>query len=306
MSTLPTPTEALEDYLQHLRHVVGRSDNTIAAYRRDLSAALENLQSLEQFTLGYSRDVIGYAAENHASRATIARLVSSLKGFGSFLAHKEWAEANPVAALKAPKTQRTLPRVLRAGQATELLDQLQALAQDPEATPQFHRDRAMLEMLYSTGIRVGELVGVDIEDVDMSTRMLRVTGKGNKTRVIPFGQATAAAVSAWLGARPDLADPEKATNALFLGVRGGRINQRQVRQVVRELTGLSEGSATLSPHGMRHSAATAILEGGADLRAVQEILGHSSMNTTQIYTHVGTERLKAVFQQAHPRSGSND
>ncbi|KAB1503819.1 tyrosine recombinase XerC [Corynebacterium sp. 320] len=303
MAQIPSPQEAVQLYEEHLRYVVGRSENTITAYRKDLTAVVEGLDSLEDYTLDHARDCLGYAVDGGASRATIARLVSSMKGFGSFLAHKQWLPANPIASLKAPKAQRVLPRVLRTHQATDLLDELSERARDPEAPATFHRDRAMLELLFSTGIRVSELVGADIDDCDLSQRLLRVTGKGNKTRVVPFGTAAAEALTRWLDVRREFHVDSKSGAALFLGVRGGRIDQRQVRSVVRELTSLSDSGPTLSPHGLRHSAATAILEGGADLRAVQEILGHSSMATTQIYTHVGTERLQAVFRQAHPRSG---
>lgn len=304
MSSTPTPSEALNAYVEHLTFVMGRSENTVKAYRRDLEAALENLESLEDFDLHYARDVLGYASEQGASRATITRLVSSMRGFGKFLVHKGMVEANPVVALQAPKPERPLPRVLRSAQATELLDELRQRAEDEGAPIEFHRDRAMLEVLFSTGIRVGELVGVDIDDIDVGTRLVRVTGKGDKIRVIPFGTPAAEAVTRWLNLRTEWLAARDATPALFIGKRGRRIDQRQVRSVIRELTGLSHNGPTLSPHGLRHSAATAILEGGADLRTVQEILGHASMSTTQIYTHVGTERLKAVFQQAHPRSGA--
>ena len=303
MSNTPTPAEALDAYCEHLRFVVGRSDNTITAYRKDLTNTLANIDTLDGYTLDYARDVLGWAVDNGSSRATMARLVSSMKGFGSFLAHKGWATANPVAALQAPKLERNLPRVLHTNQAIELLDELRQRATDNDTPALFHRDRAMLEVLFSTGVRVSEMVGTDIDDVDRAGRLIRVTGKGNKTRVVPFGKAVDDALGQWLEVRNTIATPTSGP-ALFLGARGGRINQRQVRTVVRTLTGLSEAGPTLSPHGLRHSAATAIMEGGADLRTVQELLGHASMATTQIYTHVGAERLKAVFEQAHPRSGS--
>lgn len=287
---------ALDDYEQHLRHVVGRSENTIRAYRRDLDSALEGLERIEEFDLDRARDVLGWAVDNGASRASLSRLASSMRGFGAFLAHRGFVQANPVAALKAPKPQRTLPRVLRADQASDLLNGLQP--EDDASTPSTIRDWAMVELLYATGIRVSELTGCDVDDVDFSNRLLRVTGKGNKTRVVPFGATVVTALEKWLKVRGDMA---KGTPALFVGVRGKRIDPRQVRTVVNRVTQAGPGPR-LSPHGLRHSAATAILEGGADLRVVQELLGHSNMSTTQIYTHVGTERLKAVFNQAHPRA----
>lgn len=311
---------ALQDYERHLRHVLGRSDNTIRAYRQDITAALEGKTEFAEFTLDHSRDVLGWAVEREASRASIARMVSSLKGFGSFLAHREFVEASPVSALKAPKPQRHLPKVLREDQAKAVLDAARtgtreqaSGADQTEAEPTTPRDKAlalrnwaMLEILYATGIRVGELTSANISDIDLRNRYLRVTGKGNKTRVVPFGNTVAEAVTKWLDARPELLKEGSAAEvnpALFLGARGGRIDQRQVRALVRQATGAADGPS-LSPHGLRHSAATAVLEGGADLRSVQELLGHASMATTQIYTHVGAERLQAVFRQAHPRSGA--
>lgn len=294
--------QALTTYEEHLRHVLGRSEHTIKAYLSDLNAALEGLQNLEDFTLDHARNVLGYAVDKGDSRATIARLVSSMKGFGSFLNHKGLLESNPVSALKAPKAQRSLPKVLRANQATQLLDTLRSQATQPEADTMAVRNWAMLELLFSTGIRVSELTGLNINDLTRTQRLIRVTGKGNKTRVVPFGQPADEALGVWLQRRADFYRAGKSADALFLGVQGGRIDQRQVRRVVQELTGEHEDMPTLSPHGLRHSAATAILEGGADLRAVQELLGHASLATTQIYTHVSAERLRAVYQQAHPRS----
>lgn len=304
---------AIQDYEEHLRLVLGRSDNTIRAYHQDLSTALEGKTQVSELTLEHARDVLGWAVENEASRASIARMVSSLKGFGGFLAHRELVEANPVSSLKAPKPQRHLPRVLREDQAKELLDAARDRARseaneakspnNPRQKALAIRDWAILETLYATGIRVGELVSADVTDVDLNNRYLRVTGKGNKTRVVPFGSQVIQALSAWMDARPELLTT--GGSALFLGSRGGRIDQRQVRSLVQRVTTDASGP-TLSPHGFRHSTATAVLEGGADLRSVQELLGHSSMATTQIYTHVGTERLQAVFRQAHPRSGADD
>lgn len=314
---------ALHDYDAHLRFVVGRSPHTVAAYRRDLSVALEGIDEIEQFTLAHARAVLGWAVDHGLSRSSIARLASSMRGFGGFLVHAGLAETNPVAALKAPTPHRTLPKVLRGDQAAEVLDRARDAARDPSAasgqtSPHTEttrdqeeraqavavRDWVMLEVLYATGIRVSELVGLDISDIDMSHSTLRVLGKGNKQRTVPFGDTVRRALATWLENRSVLvAAASASTDALFLGVRGGRINQRQVRTVVNRATEAASGP-TLSPHGLRHSAATAVLEGGADLRVVQELLGHASLGTTQLYTHVGHERLCAVYRQAHPRSGS--
>ncbi|AEI09625.1 tyrosine recombinase [Corynebacterium resistens DSM 45100] len=304
-STPPSLSRALEEYEEHLQFVVGRSENTITAYRKDLKAALEGLDSVDEFTLEHARDVLGWALDAGHSRSSMARMVSSLKGFGSFLAHKGWVEANPVAALRAPKLDRSLPRVLRTEQATAVLDRARDHARINNEDPLATRDWAMAELLFATGMRVAELTGTDIDDVDFTHNVVRVVGKGNKQRVVPFGPTARTAVEAWISRRKEVLNPANGQGvaALFLGARGGRINQRQVRSVINELTDAA-GAPRMSPHGFRHSAATAILEGGADLRVVQEMLGHASMQTTQIYTHVGTERLKAVFNQAHPRAES--
>lgn len=299
---------AIEAYIRHLRHVAGRSENTITAYRRDLLAATEGLKSVADVTLPWGRDVLGWAVDNGASRATIARLASSLRGFGSFLAHQGWLEANPLAALKAPAPHRNLPKVLRNAEAVKLLDSLEDSAHFSDNDPVAVRDWAMVELMFATGIRVSELVGMDVDDLDLGGLTVRVLGKGSKERVVPFGPTAARALQTWVHLRPGLLQRESPKHpvdphALFLGSRGRRIDPRQVRTVVNRATQRCTGTQ-LSPHGLRHSAATAVLEGGADLRMVQEMLGHADLRTTQIYTHVGTQRLRAVFDQAHPRSGS--
>ncbi|MDN5720756.1 MAG: tyrosine recombinase XerC [Corynebacterium sp.] len=315
----PGPVEeAIGGYLEYLELVKGRSPNTVRAYGRDLYSACEGLGSVEEFTLERGRDVLDWALEAGASRATVARLVSAMRGFGGWLSHTGRLPGNPVSALQAPPPQRHLPRVLSNDQAGTLLERAQRLAQGQiqdgtQDAPDAHahalrvRDWAMLELLYASGIRVAELCGADL--ADLGDRDLRVTGKGAKTRVVPFGTAARTALDAWLEVRGDLAarrGPKRpATSALFLGSRGGRIDQRRVREVVHAAAEAA-GTPGVTPHGLRHSSATAVLEGGADLRVVQEFLGHASMQTTQIYTHVGTERLRQVYRQAHPRSGYND
>ncbi|MGP9723283.1 tyrosine recombinase XerC [Corynebacterium sp. AOP40-9SA-29] len=310
--------EAIGGYLEYLELVKGRSPNTVRAYGRDLRSACEGLERVEEFTLERGRDVLDWALEAGASRATVARLVSAMRGFGGWLSHTGRLPGNPVSALQAPPPQRHLPRVLSNDQAGTLLERAQQQAEQSiqDATPDASdahshalrvRDWAMLELLYASGIRVAELCGADL--ADLGDRDLRVTGKGSKTRVVPFGTAARTALDAWLEVREDLATrrgPKRpATSALFLGSRGGRIDQRRVREVVHAAAEAA-GTPGVTPHGLRHSSATAVLEGGADLRVVQEFLGHASMQTTQIYTHVGTERLRQVYRQAHPRSGYDD
>ncbi|HIW96249.1 MAG TPA: tyrosine recombinase XerC [Candidatus Corynebacterium gallistercoris] len=297
---------ALQEYEGYLRHVKARSENTVKAYVRDVRQATETITEVDQFTLDHARDVLDWAMESGASRATLSRLASSMRGFGAYLSHRDWVAGNPVGGLHAPAPHHALPKVLRVDQAQVVLDAARQRSNEQPEDPIAARDWAMVELLFATGIRVSELSGASLGDVDDSRRTLRVLGKGNKVRVVPFGVTVAESLNRWRSLRPQLLRPSRtgpAEEALFLGARGGRIDQRQVRTVVNNAT-QAAGVPRLSPHGLRHSAATAVLEGGADLRAVQELLGHSSMATTQIYTHVGTERLKAVFNQAHPRSGA--
>lgn len=298
-------------YLEYLELVKGRSANTVRAYGSDLYAAFEGVENLDGFSLDHCRNVLDWAVENGDAKTTLARIASSLRGFGGWLVHTGILSANPAAGLQTPKTVRTLPRVLRGDQANSMLDHARHRAHMAEASPKDIRDWVMLELLYATGIRVSELAGADVNDIgggaDPSSRTLRVVGKGKKTRIVPFGPTVEGALREWLRVRPLMLPHETSTThssrrALFLGIRGGRIDVRQVRAVVHQAT-VDAGVPEIAPHGLRHSAATAILDGGADLRIVQELLGHTSMNTTQIYTHVGAERLRAVYRQAHPRSG---
>jgi integrase/recombinase XerC len=203
---------------------------------------------------------------------------------------------DPGAMLVSPKVPQSLPAVLEQGEARALVET--AGGDDPVGL----RDRLVLEMLYATGIRVSELVGLDIDDVDRSRRLVRVIGKGDKERAVPFGVPAEVALVGWLrGGRPALATPESGP-ALLLGQAGRRMDPRTVRRVVHAYLGRVEGAPDLGPHGLRHSAATHLLEGGADLRLVQELLGHASLATTQIYTHVSIDRLRAAYRQAHPRA----
>lgn len=308
---------AIDGYLEYLELVQSRSANTVRAYRSDLRAAFEGVDTLDGFTLDHCRNVLDWAVENGDAKTTLARIASSLRGFGAWLVHTGALSVNPAAGLQTPKTSRSLPRVLRDDQMATVLTAAGAAAhggQDGAApTPKAVRDWAMLELLYATGIRVSELSGADVDDLggtgDPGARSLRVTGKGSKTRVVPFGPTVEGALREWLRVRPQMLATQpgsgKEQSALFLGARGGRIDVRQVRTVVHRATG-GAGVPETAPHGLRHSAATAVLDGGADLRVVQQLLGHSSMSTTQIYTHVGTERLRAVYRRAHPRSGSTD
>jgi integrase/recombinase XerC len=234
------------------------------------------------------------------SRTTLARRSTAVRVFTAWLARTGRTSADVGASLRSPRPRQSLPEVLRPDEAAELIAAAAALADDGSATGL--RDVAMLEVLYATGIRVGELVALDLDDLDRGRNVLRVFGKGRKERTVPFGHPAARAVDAWLShGRPQLLAPG-AGAALFLGARGGRIDQRAVRTVVHRRIADVPGAPDIGPHGLRHTAATHLLEGGADLRSVQELLGHASLATTQLYTHVSTDRLRAAYRQAHPRA----
>ena len=290
--------EAIADFAEHLHLVVGRSPATVAGYRSDLIDFCQHAHTFEDFTLVNLRAWLGAAVDAGKSRATIARRAAAARSFSSWCERQGYLDTNVAARLAVPKSGRSLPTVVTPTAAETLMVSSQATTE-----PEYLRDTAMLELLYATGIRVSELCGIDLADVNYSRNTVKVTGKGNKQRVVPFGDPAASALKAWRDhGRPHLLNPKKpAHNALFLGARGGRIDPRMVRTVVAR-AGKQLGVDGRGPHSLRHSAATHMLDGGADLRVVQELLGHSSLQTTQIYTHVSTTRLKQAYNQAHPRA----
>lgn len=287
--------ELIEEYGEHLLLVKGRSPATVRGYVSDLQSFAEGSPDLADFTLGNLRLWLAEAVEAGRSRATIARRTAAARGLSTWLVKRGLLGKDEAARLAAPAAERPLPKVLSKNQAEELMH-----AATHGSEHEVRRDEAILELLYATGIRVSELAGANVEDLDLPKRLIRVTGKGNKQRLVPFGKKAHEALRSWLDeSRPQLAAPGQ--QALFVGVRGGRIDPRQVRRVV-ERAGRQVDVSGLGPHALRHSSATHVLDGGADLRIVQELLGHSSLQTTQIYTHVSTQRLKDAFDQAHPRA----
>lgn len=292
----------MEDFADHARLVLGRSENTVKAYQSDLATLSGQIDTFDAFTLDALRQWLATAMREGKARSTLARRTAAARAFSSWAYKQGYLDTDVAARLVTPKIQRSLPTVLKPAAARDLVEE-PGSSQQPEASPKPEalRDAAMLELLYATGMRVGELTGIDLGDVDVSRRVVKVTGKGNKQRVVPFGARAAKALAEWtdMGRGQLIAHP--AEPALFVGSRGGRIDQRQVRRVV-ERAATDLGTDAVSPHSLRHSAATHLLEGGADLRVVQELLGHSSLQTTQIYTHVSTQRLKRVYDQAHPRA----
>lgn len=286
--------EAIEDFAEHQRVVRGRSSATVRGYCSDLRLLSGSVPDFASFTLTALRAWLARAVEEGKSRSTLARRTASLRAFSTWAAREGYLATDVAQRLVTPKVGKHLPTVMSPTAAGELMGN--AVSTDEV---HFLRDSAMLEFLYATGVRVAELVGLDIGDVDLARRTARVTGKGNKQRVVPFGVAAAEALEAWLSSgRGQLAGD---TEAVFVGTRGGRIDARQVRRVVDRAAQVT-GESGLTPHGLRHSAATHLLEGGADLRIVQELLGHSSLQTTQVYTHVSAQRLKDVYARSHPRA----
>ena len=294
-------SEALGAFEVHLRDERNRSEHTVRAYLGDVRSllgfvAIRGCEVPVGITLA---DLRAWLATMHGagqSRASIARRAASARAFTAWCLRRGLVPNDPGLRLASPRVSTRLPTVLDAQQAVRVMDV--AAIQADDGDPGAQRDRSMIELLYATGIRVGELCAIDLGDLDLNSRTVRVIGKGNKERVVPFGVPAGIAARAWLEVRGRLT---ASGQALYVGNRGARIDQRAVRTIVDRIT-RDAGGPRLAPHGLRHTAATHVLEGGADLRAVQELLGHASLDTTQRYTHVSVERLRTTFAQAHPRS----
>ncbi len=294
----------LDEFDEYLDLQCGRSAHTRRAYLGDLRSLFAFLDghgaALDGLSLPLLRTWLSTGAVAGAARTTLARRTSAIKAFTAWAVRRGLLTVDPAARLQVPKAHRTLPAVLRQDQAADAMAAAKSGAE--QGDPLALRDRLIVEMLYATGIRVSELCGLDIDDVDTGHRVVRVLGKGNKQRTAPFGVPAADALRAWLAdGRPALVTADSGP-ALLLGARGGRLDVRQARTVVHQTIAAVAGAPDMGPHGLRHSAATHLLEGGADLRVVQELLGHSSLATTQLYTHVAVSRLRAVHDQAHPRA----
>jgi integrase/recombinase XerC len=294
-----------ERFVAHLRSVRGFSPHTVRAYRGDVTTLLQYLANsqdaeLAELDLPLLRGWLGAQHRAGHQRSTLARRAAAARAFTAWATRAGVMSSDPGTRLVAPRPRRALPAVLHPEQAAAALDAAQRGAM--EADPLALRDHAVVEMLYATGIRVAELCGLDLGDIDGQRRLVRVLGKGAKERAVPYGLPAERALLRWLEqGRPALVRPRSAT-ALFLGARGGRVDQRIIRTVVHDAVSVVPGAPDMGPHGLRHSAATHLLEGGADLRTVQELLGHATLATTQLYTHVTVERLKAIHDRSHPRS----
>ena len=293
-------------YRTHLINERNLSENSIRAYVADLESLLIHVNQLgisefSQLTLNHIRSWLANLQIRGAARSSITRRVVSIRAFTYWGARNGWLESDIGRDLVAPKPERHLPDVLDVAGANLTIESLELRARE-EQSPESLRDLAIVETLYGSGIRVSELTGLNLEDIDRDRNTLRVIGKGNKERIVPMGIPAMQAVDKWIHeGRPKLSDNANE-RALFLGARGKRIDQRVVREIVYDATQSLGTNKRLGPHALRHSAATHLLEGGADLRTVQEILGHSSLSTTQIYTHVSEERIKKAYDQAHPRA----
>lgn len=301
----------LDAFVTHLTYERALSSHTVRAYAGDVTSVLTHLvgragagragtADLAGLDLTTLRSWLADGRAHGAGRTTLARRAAAVRNFTAWAVRTGRLATDPGARLASPRPHRTLSGVLRADQAAAALDHaaLGAAELDPVAL----RDHLVLELLYATGVRVAELCGLDVDDVDDGRRTLRVLGKGAKERTVVFGTPAADALDRWRrDGRPHVARPTSPP-ALLLGSRGGRLDPRIVRAVVHDAARSVPGAPDLAPHGLRHSAATHLLEGGADLRSVQELLGHASLATTQLYTHVTAERLRAIHDTAHPRA----
>lgn len=297
-----------DQWFEYLRAMKNVSEHTERAYQTDLTQALTFLVTIcpmsdpalahmvtTQTLRAWLADLLGRGL----SRSTVNRKASAMRAFTKWAHRRGYLPTDPGAFVHVPSADQKLPDVVDQNSAVVLLNW--AAQQASEDSPVELRNWAMLEMLYSTGIRVSELVGLNVGSIHASAGTVRVLGKGNKERVVPVGDFAMRAVERYIAFGRGALEGTASGSALFLGVRGGRVDARVVRQVVHQAAH-SAGVKDLAPHGLRHTAATHMLEGGADLRAVQEMLGHSSLVTTQRYTHVDSQRLSSVYRQAHPRA----
>ncbi|MDQ1574936.1 MAG: integrase/recombinase XerC [Microbacteriaceae bacterium] len=322
---------SIDEFVRYLTVERGFSRHTIRSYGSDLAALrafaqARGISAVDGITLDMLRDWLWAGSQAGLAKATLARRSATAKSFSAWLARNTTTTTDAAARLRAPRPDRTLPRVITRPLMDEILDGL--IDRTRERDPIALRDLAVIELLYASALRVSELTGLDRNDLDLDRLTVRVLGKGSKERVVPFGVPAQSALVDYLRvARPALvaaaaeaetsasADMEKGAasrapsraaadtdHALFLGLRGRRLGTRSVYQLVASLLAEVPGGGPAGPHALRHTAATHLLDGGADLRAVQELLGHASLGTTQIYTHVSAERLKESYRSAHPRA----
>jgi integrase/recombinase XerC len=290
----------LSEFLAYLRHERNASAHTIASYERDLRQLSDYLkESGVRWNKAGNLVLRGFLASLHEKKqkkSTIGRKLAAMRSFYEFGLRKKWIAENPAKILSTPKQDKLVPSFLSEEEAAELLN-LPATKKPIDL-----RDRAILELFYATGIRVSELAGIDIDDIHFDERLVRVRGKGKKERLVPFGRKAAEALRSYLRTRPSLLDDNLGGAAVFLNYRGGRLTTRSVQRMVRSYIRKTAVGRKISPHSLRHSFASHLLGRGADLRVIQELLGHASLATTQKYTHVDLRRLLEVYKKSHPRS----
>lgn len=300
--------EVLDAFRRHLVAERNLSAHTVRAYCGDVANLFGHVErvgegALADVNLVALRRWLAWQQAGGAERATLQRRAAAIRTFFAWARRTGRVASDPAAGLRSPRVDRRLPPTLEVDDARAALDRLGSLvdaAETPQDKAAARRDLAIVEVLYASGMRVAELCGLDLADLDRTRGLVRVFGKGGKERTVPLGRPAITALEDWLAVRPQLA--RAAGEAVFVGDRGARIDQRVVRRLVHRALGAIPDTPDLGPHGLRHAMATHLLEGGADLRSVQELLGHASLATTQLYTHVSNERLRAVFQQAHPRA----
>ncbi|MCY8232821.1 site-specific tyrosine recombinase XerD [Priestia endophytica] len=293
----------IEDFIHYLVVERGLAPNTIESYKRDLVKyaeylkKVETVSSFEEVTREHIIAFMRYMMENGKSSKTIARHVASIRSFHQFLLREHIVDKDPSVHIETPQVERTLPKVLSP-------DEVEALLTAPdESTPFGKREKAMLELLYATGIRVTELMNLNVEDVHMTMGFVRCIGKGDKERIVPMGKMASEALQKYIEeSRPKLLKRNQKEEALFLNHHGRRLTRQGFWKILKKLALSAQIEKELTPHTLRHSFATHLLENGADLRAVQEMLGHADISTTQIYTHVTKKRLKDVYNEFHPRA----
>lgn len=290
----------IEEYSEHLATDRGLSPHTVRAYSADLRLLAAHTDDPRAVTLTTLRVWLADMADEGTAASSIQRRVACVRGFFAWATREGFVDDDPALRLVAPKRSRRLPKVLTHGEIDDVMASATTRLTESD-DPLAARDRAIVELLYSSGLRISELTSIKIRDVDAEHRTVRVMGKGAKERSVPMGAPAASAVAAWLERRDEVATP-RSPDTLFLGARGGALDPRVARRVVHEATAAAGPGAEIGPHGLRHAMATHLLDGGADLRSVQEMLGHASVATTQIYTHVTSERLREAYRQAHPRA----
>lgn len=296
---------AIAAFAEYLSAERGFSEHTVRSYRSDLVqlaefAKVHGVMSAAELDLELLRSWLWRSSQEGLAKTTLARRAAAARSLTSWLARTEVSPSNAATRLRAPKADRHLPRVLTREQMAGILTRVANRAETGD--PVSIRDNAIVELLYASALRVSELTGLTMGNVDLSRLTVRVLGKGSKERVVPFGLPAKAALVDWLAARPALAADDSSGSALFVGTKGKPLAARTVYALVSGLLSTIPGSGPSGPHTLRHTAATHLLDGGADLRAVQEMLGHASLGTTQLYTHVSSERLKESYRMAHPRA----